>query len=185
MATINFEQAYAYTYIDEKGKDDDPEDRGGRTCDGITQDEYDAWCALHGSPSGDVWDANAATLKAIYHINYWAPWCDRLPNAIDYLFFDMAVNSGTHEASLILQRALSLNRRQIDGRIGVFTVHAANTYVNQQKLIEAICEEHDRVYSLIIDAHPTDRKFLHGWENRIVHERQNALTMLENFVVHT
>lgn len=31
----NFDKAVAFTYIDEKGNDDDPDDAGGRTSDGI------------------------------------------------------------------------------------------------------------------------------------------------------
>lgn len=181
MVATNFELAYEFTLIDEKGKDDDPFDRGGRTCDGITQDEYDAWCALHGSPSADVWLADPATLKAIYYVNYWSPWCDRLPNAIDYLFFDMDTNSGAHEAALILQRCLGFSGRRLDGKIGVVTVAAAKATKDFPKLVNDICDEHDRVYNLIVEAHPTDKRFLHGWDNRVDHERANALKMLETF----
>lgn len=177
---LNFQKAYRFTLIDEVGKDDDPDDRGGRTCDGITQDEYNAWCSIHEQPEGDVWAIDDATKQAIYYVNYWSPWCGRLPNAIDYLFYDMDVNSGLHEATLILQRCLGFTGRMLDGKLGMVTAVATVKYPDQKKLLNAICDEHERVYGLIVDAHPGDRKFLHGWDNRITHERANALQMLEN-----
>ncbi|HEX8838218.1 MAG TPA: glycosyl hydrolase 108 family protein [Candidatus Acidoferrum sp.] len=180
MVASNFEQAYRFTLVDEVGKDDDPDDAGGRTCDGITQKEYDAWCVIHSQLPSDVWNIDDATKKVIYFVNYWSPWCDRLPNAIDYLFYDMDVNSGTHEAALILQRCLGLTGQWLDGKIGMVTATTAVQYPDKEKLVNAICDEHERVYGLIIDAHPNDRKFLHGWENRIAHERKNALKMLKD-----
>jgi lysozyme family protein len=171
----NFDKAFAFTYIDEKGKDDDPLDRGGRTCDGITQREYNSWCALHHSPAGDVWDATMPTKKAIYMQQYWQPLCPVLPNAIDYLFFDINVNNGFHEAMLILQRCLGV---KVDGHPGVVTVQAARDYPNKKDLVDKICAEHLRVYHLILQAHPSDKEFIHGWENRIEHEKKNAYSML-------
>ena len=181
MAMQTFTQAYEFTLIDEKGKDDDPLDRGGRTCDGITQDEFDAWCHLHNSLSGDVWNITDGTRKAIYYANYWHPWCDALPVPIDYLFFDMDVNSGGREAALILQRCLKFQGRMLDGRMGIVTISMAvkAAQINVHNLIDAICTEHERVYNLIIDAHPTDERFKKGWDNRIAHERANALRLLE------
>ena len=175
MTATSFPQAFAFTLIDEKGNDDDPLDRGGRTSDGITQREYDAWCALHNSPSGDVWLATMATKQAIYFQQYWQPICDRLPVGIDYLFFDMNVNHGYHEAALILQRCLGVDA---DGQIGIITLSAALNYPNKKQLVDLICAEHDRVYSLIVQAHPTDQRFLHGWQNRVEHEKANAYAML-------
>jgi len=178
MVASNFPRAYDFVQVDEKGKDDDPDDRGGRTCDGITQEEFDAWCSIHKQPFGDVWDITEATKQAIYFVNYWSPWCDRLPNAIDYLWFDVAVNSGHHEATLILQRSLGFNSRQTDGSIGVFTAQRAVVYPDKQDLVTKFVNEHKLVYDMIIKAHPTDSKYRKGWFNRIQHELVNATAML-------
>ncbi len=179
MVAANFERAYRYTLIDELGKDDDPEDRGGRTCDGITQGEYDAWCSVHSQPFGDVWGIDDHTKQAIYNVNYWSPWCDRLPTGIDYLWFDANVNSGAHEATLILQRALGFSGRNLDGSIGMFTCQRAMIYPVQRALVQAFCVEHKKVYDEIIDRHPSDRKYRKGWFNRIIHEGKNAVEMLD------
>jgi lysozyme family protein len=175
----NFEKSFEFVLIDEKGNNDDPRDRGGRTSDGITQKEYNAWCALHHSPSGDVWNASMDTKKAIYFQQYWQPFCDKLPTAIDYLFFDMNVNHGTHQAALILQRALN-GDVVADGMVGIVTLQAARDYPNKKHLIDRICDDHLRVYHLILQAHPTDEAFIKGWENRVKHERINAYSMLDS-----
>ena len=175
MVAANFDKAFAFCLIDEKGNDDDPLDRGGRTSDGITQREYDAWCDLHKSPRGDVWLASMDTKKAIYYAQYWMPVCNNLPTGIDYLFFDTNVNSGYHEAALILQRCLNV---AVDGHVGVITVAAALSWPDKRALVDAFCAEHDRVYHLIVQAHPTDQRFMRGWENRIAHEKANAYAML-------
>jgi len=178
MVAANFERAYRYTLIDELGKDDDPEDRGGRTCDGVTQGEYDAWCSIHQQPMGDVWDITDETKRTIYFVNYWDPWANRLPTGIDYLWFDVNVNSGAHEATLILQRALGFTGRNLDGSIGVFTCQRAMVANDLQSLVQRFCAEHKAVYDEIIDRHPSDRKYRKGWFNRIIHEGKNAVEML-------
>lgn len=175
MTAGNFDKSFAFTLIDEKGNDDDPDDAGGRTSDGITQREYDAWCRIHQSPQGDVWQASMPTKQAIYYQQYWLPWCDKLPTGIDYLFFDMNVNSGYHEAALILQRCLGVAD---DGHIGIITLSAALNCADIPGLIAKIAAEHECVYGLIIEAHQEDSKFRHGWDNRISHEKANALSML-------
>ena len=78
----------------------------GGTSRGITQREYDAWTAENDLPSGDVWKAPQEQVDTIYHEEYWLPYGDLFPSGIDYLFFDMAVNAGPHQATLLLQRSV-------------------------------------------------------------------------------
>jgi len=170
---INFEKAVAFTYIDEKGNDDDPDDSGGRTSDGITQSEYNAWCVANNQATQDIWTVPWETKKLIYKTQYWQPYCPQLPGGIDYLFFDTFVNSGLHEAALILQRTLGV---VADGHIGLITLGAATKITDLKDFTQRFCDDHQHVYSLIIQAHPQDTKFARGWTNRISHERANALT---------
>lgn len=169
----NFDKAIAFTYIDEKGNNDDPADSGGRTSDGITQREFNAWCALNNYPAQDIWTVPWEIKKQIYHDQYWQPYCDQLPGGIDYLFFDTFVNSGLHEAALILQRTLGVTA---DGHIGLVTLGAAKNVTDLADFTKRFCDDHAHVYDLIIQSHPQDEKFRHGWMNRISHERANALT---------
>lgn len=167
----NFEQALKYVLIDEGGNDDDPVDSGGRTSRGITQSEYDAWCRLHSSPTGDVWRANDDTIKAIYHVQYWLPYCDSMPMGVDYEFFDMAVNMGMHEAIAILQRALGVSA---DGHYGVITAAAVKNIVNFKAFIDTLSKKRQEFYITLVREHPKDVKFERGWLNRVNHAELNA-----------
>lgn len=171
----NFDSSIAFTYIDEKGNDDDPDDPGGRTSDGVEQREWDAWCGLKGLPRSDIFTVPWEQKKSLYHAQYWLPYCDQLPSGIDYLFSDTWINSGRHEAALILQRTLGV---VADGKIGPITLAAANKVTDFPDFIRRFCDDHEHVYNLIVEAHPNESKFLHGWDNRIAHERANALTFL-------
>jgi lysozyme family protein len=183
MSVINFLRALKYVLIDEGGNDDDPVDRGGRTSRGITQREYDAWCQVHGQQAGDVWHASDATITAIYHIQYWSPWCDRLPNAIDYLYFDVSVNSGAHRAALLLQAALNDMDAGVeaDGVIGVVTAAAANALPPEQlpSFVDRFSERHLQFFHDIVSNNSSQAKFIRGWTNRVNHAQANARAMME------
>src|SRR5882672_10347046 len=105
----------------EGGNDDDPDDPGGRTSRGIIQREYNAYRQHKGLPVRDVWSASMDEVSDIYRMSYWLPYCPDMPSGIDLAYFDMAVNAGPHEATLLLQRALGVNA---DGHIGIVTLAA-------------------------------------------------------------
>src|SRR5580765_7187184 len=127
----NFAASLKAVLQDEGGNDDDPSDHGGRTSRGITQREYTAWRALKGQAPVDVWSATDEEVAAIYHDEYWNPFCDGFPIGIDYLYFDMAVNAGPRRAAIMLQRALGVAD---DGRIGPIT-RLAVSKADPKKLI--------------------------------------------------
>src|SRR6267142_6723164 len=114
----NFQASLKALLKSEGGNDDAPADHGGRTSRGITQREYDAWRMEQRLAKLDVWKASDQDVANIYHSEYWLPWCDLIPLGTDYLFFDMCVNSGPHEAILLGQRALGVTA---DGRVGAVT----------------------------------------------------------------
>ncbi len=166
----NFPQSLKYVLADEGGNDDDPADHGGRTSRGITQREYNAWRIENHLPIKDVWTASTADITTMYHDEYWNPWCDSLPTGIDYLYFDMAVNAGPHEATVLLQRALGVAD---DGRIGPITRNAIKL-ANPSLLIDNYTQQKKHFY---ISLHQS--KFLRGWLNRCVDVHNNALAMLK------
>lgn len=174
MAESSFKRALAWVRVSEGGNDDDPLDRGGRTSRGITQREYDAYCRMAGIPQGDVWKAPDGVVDDIYHRAYWLPYGPTLPPGPDYVFFDINVNSGLHEAVVLLQRALGV---KTDGRIGVITSEALSA-AKPAQLIDALCDARHKMYKAIEAAHPTDVKFDRGWMNRVEFARKNAHTLL-------
>jgi len=168
----NFPAALKLVLQDEGGNDDDPADHGGRTSRGITQREYDAWRQLHGhggEPAADVWAASQDEITAIYHDEYWEPYCDSFPVGVDYLYFDMAVNAGPHRAAVLLQRALGVAD---DGRIGPITKLSASK-ADPKQLITNYTNSKRAFY---ISLHQP--KFSKGWLNRCDHVQKSAMAML-------
>jgi lysozyme family protein len=99
----------------------------------ITQREYAAWCALHGSPAGDVVKASPDTITAIYRSQYWNPYCPLLPAGVNLVFFDIAVAQGQDTAVRILQQALGI---EADGHFGVVTA-AAVKHMNRPSSVSS------------------------------------------------
>jgi lysozyme family protein len=174
---VSFAQSLAWVLQSEGGNDDDPDDPGGRTSRGITQREYNAYLTLMGLiPNTDVWNASQAQVDDIYRKSYWQPYCPNLPFGLDYSFFDEAVNTGPHEATLILQRALGVTA---DGHIGVVTLAACQT-VDTATAIDAFARERAKVYRLIEEDHPIEVKYDHGWMARVESCRVNSQTLYAN-----
>jgi lysozyme family protein len=165
----DFAQSLKFILPDEGGNDDDPDDHGGRTSRGITQHEYNAWRMEQKLPIKDVWNMSTAEMTTIYHDEYWEPWCNSFPVGTDYLYFDMAVNAGPHEATLVLQRALGVTD---DGRIGPVTRMAVKT-ANVRALIDRYTQMKRNFY---LSLHQP--KFIHGWLNRCDDVHSNAISML-------
>ena len=170
----NFEPSLKWVLEDEGGNDDDPVDRGGRTSRGITQREYDAWCHLHRSPTGDVWKATDDTIKQIYFQQYWLPDCDPLPIGVDYPYFDMKVLFGPHRAAIFMQECLDV---EVDGHFGVITMQAAMN-VNPKLLIECVTAKREAFYKEIERSNPSQKRFDRGWMNRAAAVRTRALAMV-------
>jgi lysozyme family protein len=156
----NFKTSLAFVLKWEGGNDDDPQDPGGRTSRGIEQREYDAWCELHKSPSGDVWKCSDATIEVIYYHSYWLPYCDPLPLGLDLMFFDANVNQGIRESTLFLQRALGVSA---DGHFGIVTMAAVKRLPHVKDLINQIDAERNAYYRSL----RTFQRFGKGWMNRL------------------
>jgi lysozyme family protein len=105
----------------EGGKDDDPQDPGGRTNQGVIQREYTAWRRKQGLPNQDVFLMTNAERDAIYWQNYGAKVrFNELPPGIDLVVTDGAINSGPSQAIKWVQRALGLTA---DGVLGDVTLN--------------------------------------------------------------
>lgn len=147
----------------------DPDDRGGETKYGI---------AKNADGNIDIKSLTLAEAKEIYYKSYWAnQHCVDLPEPINFLHFDCAVNSGGKTASKNLQRALNFKEEDVDGVIGDQTLAAANSAdINQ--LTQRWLEERKKFYERIVAKNPTQQKFFKGWMNRVAHLQHVADTML-------
>lgn len=123
----DFNACRAWIRPEEGLKDNDPDDPGGKTFEGITQREYNAWLSLHGAPPADVFKANDVTITTIYRAQYWNPYCPLMPPGVGLVFFDTNVNQGQSVAVAFLQRALKI---PADEHFGVVTAAAVKN-INQ------------------------------------------------------
>jgi len=163
----------------EGGLVDDPADKGGRTNLGVTQGTLtSARAVIPGLPE-KVDDLTRGQALAIYKALYWdKAKCDELPEPVDFLVFDAAINCGVGGAAKQLQRALvrlGANIRD-DGAIGPLTMSAFWTAWDSQKwrVIAAVQEQRLEWHNSIVARDKTQLKFLHGWLNRIVKNAKEA-----------
>lgn len=101
---------------------------------------------------------------------FWTPsHCDALPAGVDGMVFDQAVNAGRTAAVRLLQRAV--NRAATgpslleDGQLGPRTLAAAAAvpFLKLRAAFRAVTAER---YRAIVEANPSQAKFLRGWLNR-------------------
>ena len=92
-----------------------------------------------------------------------------MPNALDYLLFDMAVNSGPGRAIKLLQASVGATQ---DGALGPKTIEAISSWSIRQ-LIEKFSNAKADFYKSLNN--PTFQK---GWLNRVEHTKANALEMV-------
>jgi hypothetical protein len=119
----------------------DPQDPGGTTRYGIDLGE-------HREKPWDMTDHDIDTLTRAKAIDiYWRHWqlddIERLPPVVGECYFNCATMSGRHQADLILHR----------------TTGAKN-----------FMKDEIRVFDLIEKNHPSSKKYVDGWTNRIVDE---------------
>ena len=166
----------------EGGYCDQPGDKGGPTCFGITE----AVARAHGY-AGPMRLLPRREAAAIYKRLYWfRPRFDEIAkrsSAIAAELFDTGVNMGPAVAATFLQRALTaLNRNgkdypdlTPDGRIGAQTLVALDAFLQlrgqpsgETVLLRALEALQGERYLRLAERRPANEAFLYGWlANRI------------------
>ncbi len=137
-----FKKALQFVLNREGGYVNNPNDRGGATNKGITQNTYNAYLQSKGRPTKDVCNITQAEVEDIYYSRYWlTAGCDKMSNKFAVLCFDTAVNMGV-------------------GRVKPFLVAC------QYSDIDTFILERIRKYNEFART-SSQRGFLHGWLNRI------------------
>lgn len=163
---INFKPALTDVLVLEGGKVDDPLDPGGRTNCGVTQRVYDAYRRNRKLPVRDVWLITASEVADIYRQQYWLKIRgDSLPNGVDLVIFDGAVNSGPARSVMWLQAALRSVR--VDGVLGEATLAAVRAHPDHDQLIADI----SAIRMRFLKALKTFARFGRGWTRRVDHVR--------------
>jgi len=151
--------------VHEGGYVNHPEDPGGPTNKGVTQRVYDAFRLRNNLAPQSVKNISNIEIAQIYDKQYWdAVKADDLPDGLDYVVFDGAVNSGPSQSIRWLQRALGpLYKGVVDGVIGIGTLAAVNAANNIPALIDRICD----LRLKFLKALKTWKTFGKGWASRV------------------
>ena len=148
-----------------------PADKGGPTKYGITQATLGKWCGVPVTER-DVRLLSEDHAREIYKSEYLEkPGIYRLPEILQPLVFDMAVNHGPGKAIKLLQEVVDrMSGKTIahDGKIGKITVAACNIAVNVygKEVVRQLILRRKDFYRSIVDSDPTQAVFLDGWLNR-------------------
>jgi len=168
----NFNKCFRAVLKSEGGFSDNKSDPGGITNLGVTKS---AWEAYVGHPVTEA-DMRALTpdkVEPFYRKRYWDVCrCSELQSGLDYLIFDVAVNSGTGRAGKFLQAELGV---AVDGVIGNGTMAAYKLRSGETvKLINDIADKRQAFWESL----KTYPVFGKGWKRRGDEVRATALTMV-------
>jgi len=166
---MNFIEALEHVLKHEGGFVNHPSDPGGMTNLGVTRAVWEEWVGRE-SNEKEMRALTPADVSTLYKRKYWdACRCDDLPSGVDYLVFDMAVNSGAGRSAKMLQKILGVTQ---DGAIGPLTIAAAQ-HKNSMTLIDEFSQARIDFYRSL----PTFGTFGNGWLNRVEHSKASALLM--------
>ena len=149
----------------EGGFVDNPADRGGATCWGITIVTLREWRRTPISLA-DMENLTVEEAEQIYKTKYFtAAGFDRVadPELQEFLF-DFAVNSGVEAASEALQSAIGADP---DGVLGELSFAALAAVTNYAALFYAVKSKRYELLMGFIGAHHEQSVFATGWKNRI------------------
>jgi len=137
----------------------DPRDPGGATKFGIDQRSH---------PTVNIRNLTRQDAEKIYLAEYYRSAAHWLPQPLDYLYFDHAINAGETAAARILQQILGVT---IDGKVGPFTIGAIKNRLDRQPknlpfLLRLYSENRILFYQRLAYSKPRLACYLKGWLNR-------------------
>ena len=144
-----------------------PNDHGGPTCYGITLAEYQLY--KPGATVEDLKHIPMSDVQTIYRANYWMVLGldDILSQMVATKVFDICVNAGPGQATLLAQRACITCGQKVeaDGHMGPITRSAINK-CDPTKFVVALKQGQANFYNAIVQHDPTQKVFLKGWLSR-------------------
>lgn len=170
MAASNWKRSFELMLKSEGGFVNHPKDPGGMTNLGVTKRVWEEWVGRE-SNEKEMRSLTPEMVEPLYKRKYWdACKCDDLPEGLDYLVFDFAVNAGPGRSIKILQTAVGTTP---DGAIGPKTLAAVRA-IDPHELIEKFSVAKTEFYESL----PTFPTFGRGWLNRVADVKVKASTML-------
>lgn len=174
----NFSIALKHVLDHEAGFQDDPRDNGNRLSDGrkgctnfgVTQAAWEAYVG-HKVSTADMKALTPDKVAPFYKHKYWdLVHGDDLPNGIDYLAFDFAINAGPGRAIKTLQAAVDV---PADGAIGPKTLAAVRN-TDSKKLINKYTDAKETFYRCL----PSFAIYGKGWLARTSAVDATAKTLI-------
>ena len=145
------------------------DDPGGMTNLGVTAKTWGDWIGRDPSET-EMRALTHQDVAPLYRRRFWnACKCDDLHAGVDYVVFDLAVNSGPGRAAKFLQEAVGATP---DGRIGPRTLSAAADF-GANLIISKICDRRESYYRSL----PHFPTFGRGWLKRNEEVQKKALEM--------
>lgn len=170
MSRKNYDACLAHVLKWEGGYVDHPKDPGGATNHGIT---HKTLASFRGKPVNKA-DVKALTMKEagrIYRLRYWNKVSgDDLPQGLDLVAFDPAVNSGPSRGAKWLQTALGV---ATDGKIGKQTLAAAINAPDAVVVVQRACAARMGFLRKL----RTWSTFGRGWARRVADTEAEAVAM--------
>lgn len=164
MPSVPFSNALPFVLRWEGGYVNHPADPGGATNKGVTQKVYSDWLKRQGRADASVRDLVDEDMAAIYEEGYWQPaHCQELPQPLDQVQFDTAVNMGVGRAVRCLQEAVGA---AVDGGFGDGTRQCVAQADPAQALTRYL-DVREKFYKSLVESKPDLSVFLKGWLNRL------------------
>jgi lysozyme family protein len=175
-----FLPALAFTLPQEGGYANDPVDAGGETYRGVARNKHPEWegwpivddlKAWPGFPHNLAGNAEIQDMVVkFYQRSFWNPLLAQIKDqAIANKIFDLGVNEGQKEITLITQRACNDcgQETEVDGKLGSATIKSINA-ADPDQLMKAIKINANLFYDQIEKSHPSWKKrFDHNWRKRV------------------
>ncbi len=161
----SFDTALAFVLRWEGGLHLDPDDPGGLTNHGISQQAY---------PGVDIAALTKERIVELYRKDYWeAARCEEMPAPMALVMFDSAVNQGVGTAVRCLQRAVGV---KADGLLGPATMEAAERTWKRAPdlLLRDVCFERLMHYTSL----ELWKKYRRNWGKRLADVLVHATKML-------
>ena len=149
-----------------------PQDPGGMTNLGVTKRVWEEWVG-HEVDEKQMRALTPEAVAPLYKRKYWdAVRADDLVAGVDYVVFDVAVNSGPGRAVKFLQSAVGVTA---DGGFGPATLAAVKKVEEDPaRLIELYCAKRLE----FLQSLKTFETFGKGWSRRVAEVKEKALKML-------
>lgn len=169
----NLEHGLDLIFLSEKGFASHVDDPGGPTQDGVTLSTLAAWRKKPVSIA-ELQALGSAERNAIFTAQYADPVrFDELPDGLDYCVLDCSVNSGPNRAGRILQQALGMSGKDVDGVIGAKTL--ALVKAARAMELSAVIQTYSDDRLTFMRTLRNWRSFKHGWTKRVAVVEDEAL----------